>query len=56
MTRAHRFAHRAVWPLLALVVGFGFALALHLRPPPDAPPAAEAPRLPEAPRPVEAPR
>jgi hypothetical protein len=44
MTRAHRFAHRAVWPLLAVLVGLSFALALHLRPPPDAPPAAEEPR------------
>jgi len=45
MTRIHRLAHRALWPVLVLLVGFGFALALHLRPPPEAPPAAaEAPR------------
>jgi hypothetical protein len=41
MTRAHRLAHRALWPMLALLVGFGFAMALHLRPPPEAPPASE---------------
>jgi hypothetical protein len=43
MTRTHRLIHRAVWPILALVVVFGFAMALHLRPPPpppDPPPAA----------------
>jgi hypothetical protein len=40
MTRTHRLVHRTVWPLLALVVAFGFVMALHLRPPPEPPPAA----------------
>jgi hypothetical protein len=34
MTRRHRWAHGAVWPVLALVVSLGFGLALYLRPPP----------------------
>jgi len=42
VTRAHRIAHRALWPVLAVLVGLGFAAALHLRPPPDAPPFPEA--------------
>lgn len=41
MTRSHRALHRLIWPLLALVVAFGFTMALTLRPPPDPPPAAE---------------
>ena len=40
MRRAHRFVHRAVWPFLALLVALGFAMAVVLRPPPEAPPAA----------------
>jgi hypothetical protein len=42
MTRSHRSAHRALWPMLALAVALGFTMALWLRPPPDppAPPAA----------------
>jgi hypothetical protein len=35
MTRAHRLVHRIAWPVLALLVAFGFFMALHLRPPPD---------------------
>ena len=35
MTRTHRSLHRIVWPILAIVVAVGFALALWLRPPPD---------------------
>jgi hypothetical protein len=35
MTRTHRSLHRIVWPILALVVAAGFALALWLRPAPD---------------------
>jgi len=31
MRRAHRSAHRKIWPLLALAVAIGFALALILR-------------------------
>jgi hypothetical protein len=42
MRRSHRSAHRALWPVLALLVALGFAMALVLRPPPDAAaPAAE---------------
>ena len=41
MTRAHRLVHRALWPALAVLVIFGFAMALHLRPPPDAPAATQ---------------
>jgi hypothetical protein len=35
MTRTHRSLHRVVWPILALLVVIGFALALWLRPPPE---------------------
>jgi hypothetical protein len=35
MTRTHRSLHRIVWPILALLVALGVALALWLRPPPD---------------------
>jgi hypothetical protein len=41
MRRVHRAIHRALWPVLALAVAFGCALALGLRPPPDDPPALE---------------
>ena len=34
MRRAHRSTHRMLWPVLALVVAVGFALALVLRAPP----------------------
>jgi hypothetical protein len=34
MRRAHRSTHRMLWPILALVVFAGFALALVLRAPP----------------------
>jgi hypothetical protein len=34
MTRTHRSLHRVVWPILALLVVLGVALALWLRPPP----------------------
>jgi hypothetical protein len=42
MTRSQRFVHRALWPVLALTVALGFAMALALRPPRDmqAPPVA----------------
>ena len=43
MTRSHRLAHRAGWPILALLVALGFLTALYLRPPPD-PPAVEQSR------------
>jgi hypothetical protein len=35
MTRTHRSLHRIVWPVLALLVVLGVALALWLRPPPE---------------------
>jgi len=43
MTRGHRSVHRMLWPVLALIIAFGFTMALALRPPPDKPkaPAAE---------------
>jgi len=46
MTRNHRLAHRALWPILAIVIAVGFSLALAWRPPPapSTPPAAEQPR------------
>jgi len=50
MTRAHRIAHRALWPVLAVLVGLGFVMGLHLRPPPDAPPSPEATSVREVPR------
>jgi hypothetical protein len=41
MRRSHRSVHRALWPVLALAVMFGLAMALWLRPPPEIePPAA----------------
>ena len=46
MTRSHRFAHRLIWPVLAIVVVLGLAMALTLRPPPDPPaPVATGGRL-----------
>jgi hypothetical protein len=33
MRRAHRSVHRLLWPVLALVVALGLAMALILRPP-----------------------
>jgi hypothetical protein len=43
MRRSHRSVHRALWPVLALAVMFGLAMALWLRPPPTIePPAAAA--------------
>jgi hypothetical protein len=41
MTRSHRFAHRLIWPVLAVVVVLGLTMALALRPPPDPPAAAD---------------
>jgi len=43
MTRSQRSVHRALWPVLALVVALGLALALALRLPPDVetPPATQ---------------
>jgi hypothetical protein len=42
MRRSHRSVHRALWPVLALAVMLGLAMALLLRPPPETPPAAAA--------------
>jgi len=36
MTRSQRSVHRLLWPLLAFAVVLGFAMALTLRPPPNA--------------------
>lgn len=38
MMRSHRAVHRALWPILALAVGFGLAMALVRRPPSPATP------------------
>jgi len=42
MKRAHRTAHRLLWPALALLIGAALALSLVLRAPPPvpSPPAA----------------
>src|SRR4029078_1571820 len=37
MTRSHRFAHRLIWPALAVAIAVGLTMALTLRPPPDPP-------------------
>jgi hypothetical protein len=46
MTRGHRRVHRLLWPVLAVLIAFGFTMALVKRPPqenPDSPPVqAEA--------------
>jgi hypothetical protein len=34
MKRSHRAVHRLAWPVLAVLVMFGIAMALVLRPPP----------------------
>ncbi|HXW26831.1 MAG TPA: hypothetical protein VEK73_18965 [Xanthobacteraceae bacterium] len=38
MRRTHRAVHRALWPALAVLVTFGVAMALVLRPPPKVEP------------------
>ncbi len=43
MTRGHRIVHRLIWPTLALIVAFGFTMALVLRSLPE-PPAQMEPR------------
>jgi hypothetical protein len=42
--RSHRSVHRALWPVLALLVGLGLTLSLVLRVPPDPPPAMSEPK------------
>jgi hypothetical protein len=42
MTRGHRVVHRLIWPVLALIVAFGFTMALVLRPPPEPPAGSES--------------
>jgi hypothetical protein len=37
MTRGHRIIHRMLWPVLAVIVAFGFTMALMKRPPPETP-------------------
>jgi hypothetical protein len=37
MRRAHRNAHRMLWPVLAVLVGLAFAMSLVMRAPPPAP-------------------
>ena len=46
MRRPHRKAHRLIWPVLALLVAFGFVMALVLRAPaePLTPPPTETRR------------
>jgi len=44
MTLTHRSLHRAVWPILAMLVALGVLLPLWLRPPPDHA-AVSTPRL-----------
>jgi hypothetical protein len=46
MRRPHRKAHRLIWPVLVLLVAFGFVMALVLRAPaePLAPPLMETRR------------
>lgn len=41
MMRPHRQAHRALWPLLALLILIGFLSALALRPPPEPSPQSQ---------------
>jgi hypothetical protein len=42
MKRSQRAVHRVLWPVLAVAVALGFALALDLRAPADEPLATEA--------------
>jgi hypothetical protein len=42
MRRAHRAVHRILWPILAVLVVFGAAMALALRPPPEPPPPPDS--------------
>jgi hypothetical protein len=44
MTRGHRRVHRLLWPVLAVLVAFGFTIALVKRPPPEAPAHIGAPK------------
>ena len=42
MTRGHRTVHRILWPVLAVIIAFGFTMALLLRPPPEPPASIES--------------
>ena len=42
MTRGHRNIHRLLWPVLAILVAFGFTMALVKRPPPEPPASTES--------------
>jgi hypothetical protein len=42
MTRGHRNVHRLLWPVLAVIVAFGFTMALVKRVPPEPPAQAES--------------
>jgi hypothetical protein len=44
MRRSQRSVHRALWPVLALAIGLGVALALAWRTPPPAAPHSEVVR------------
>jgi hypothetical protein len=44
MRRSQRSVHRTLWPVLALAIGFGVALALTWRPPPASAPHSEVVR------------
>ena len=39
MKRQHRSVHRALWPVLAVLVGLSLTMAVVLRAPPPVPPA-----------------
>jgi len=41
MTRGHRRIHRLLWPVLAVLIAFGFTMAIVKRPPPEPPAQAE---------------
>ena len=42
MRRAHRTAHRMLWPVLAVLVGVALATSLVMRAPPPPPPSTPA--------------
>jgi hypothetical protein len=40
MKLQHRSVHRALWPVLAVLIGLGVTMSLILRAPPQPPPVA----------------